>query len=292
MSAIRKIQSQRVLFAIVSDILGIRDLAYLIEDYACRCEGHFLHKIPRVDTGYQFFDVEFHEMYHLHFSGIIRGFDLCGNPLHSFPCGFSPPTARMVCGVSHNRILWVNKAYEYILSTSIDQHRVVFGDFIALDQGCFMTSQGVWFNNDEVLIFHPWNAENDVIVSTECVESNIIDPRSAFMRSRHNVWQRVLIDPKDNSVQTIAMNPQPSFSFSDDWGSHHTFLADGSYLTWSGVNAFISSGLWVPEDWEQNQNGVVHRFVHPFHSNILPMFVFPQSGILLIYDHKFIHIYY
>jgi hypothetical protein len=113
MSAIRSLQSRRVLFAIVSDILGIRDLAHLVEDYACRCEGHSTlpFTMPWFDEVH--LDSEYGELYHyIYPNNIVQCHSIEGEERHHFPVGFQVPSSHNGLFMRRDYIVWLDQDNE------------------------------------------------------------------------------------------------------------------------------------------------------------------------------------
>jgi hypothetical protein len=148
-----------------------------------------------------------------------------------------------------------------------------------------ISSIGIFFNTYNGVFLVPWKQMDTSIHIfsgnglTECV-----GPSSIIIHTMHTInWER--IDVNDTGITVTPLKPCRR-----TWWRLY-FLTDGSDLIIKGGNQFISSGVFVPHEWERGQDRI-YRFIHPCNGDPRVL-VCPQSGIIIvIFPDNTVFVYY
>jgi hypothetical protein len=298
--AVRQLQEQRTLFKVTLDILGIRDLAFLIEDYAMRCEGHQLvSKIPLNSHSYDTRHAVF-----IYFTGqkgvhTFRGFTVGGEELECFPFDHQFPTGEYatIQYVTLDHVSWFNYKLKKLFWMTRDGviHTL---DHLPSGMVIFSVNQnGVWLvqSNQNLVAFQPFNGSALVthiiptIKSHQTKEVSCLDHLTLLVTFttllRTTEYWMVTFCATSQQLEERQLNVRVPFDT-----FFIQFLMDGShiYCDESNENTLVSQNFWVPEDFEQCQNGLVYR---DFGKRV-EWFIDPIRGFLFVEDNGNTVVYY
>jgi hypothetical protein len=287
--AVRTLQSQRTLFHVVEDFIG-RDLAYLVEEYALRCEGHSSTIISHENAFEVYYNVQHCILYlsfpvddwHISF----RGLDVLGQEIpHACPLMI---VADAPCDI--DEMLMVS--HECIMYSSFRGIHVYTKDCLVgkmlLTEECHaaVTPVGIWRgvpherpviveylpflhfpdqlnqNRARRIILHDNEDDNGADYHVDAFQ--VLDNENVIVA----VLGRFGVNPSGNlslfkvTLDHCKLTSTPIIIPGSDIYGSPQFLVDMSWMirdTRFLYRYLQSQGVLVPEDFEQCQNGLVIR---------------------------------
>jgi hypothetical protein len=262
--------SNRILFKEIHEILGIRDLAFLVEAYANRCEGHYVTEtIPgskpiRIPFGAT-------EHYYDDSRGLLFatkkerdyitfvGYTLLGHTVNVFPCGHPFPKGCVIAGVCYSRVLWHTSSALCTIQVTSEESQVE-RSFPFVYKIWDASQNGLWITYEQsgtCVCFLAWNMEQsfDRNWKFDKVTRLVVFDEDFFYRDGCNKWIKV-DNGSDRSLQ-IPFTPPPV--------GHVEWLSDGSYLHHNNGDWLHSRGVIVAKEKpEQFKFGLYFPMGQPF----------------------------
>jgi hypothetical protein len=309
---IRKLQSHRVLFSIVSDVL-LPELAHIVEDYALRCEGHSVSycvpgakdiPVGRNTTVYYDGQQVFYCV-HSHTDHIgyrwkhwvtINGYNLLGQSVSNYITTLAPPRIYRVFG---DILITIQDNYSLLAEdTQGRQHWIHIKEYSQWkERKC--CHDGVWIvKRENGVLVHFWRWFTDLPLEIRVPElfnilicdiqavgrDTLFIKGSPWIRHDGGMFKMTLCENKTTYTwESIPVPNSTSLSSS-------TFTLDSGYITphSPSVTSFMSRHFWVPEDYEAGS----HELIRVVPEGIKSHLVDSQNGLLMIQSRDTLKVYF